>query len=306
MAPFLRLIPMAQSLASQRALPYVLLLISAASWGGNWAAARLVHLDVPPFAMTFWRWFLAAVILLPFAWGQLREDAPLIRRHAWSLAGFGIVGTAAFTMFGYWGVRYTSAINATLLNASLPLFIVPLSWLLLKLTVSGRQMAGLAFSLVGVLCILSAGEVGTLAQLSLNPGDFLVLAGALCWALYTVALKWRPPIKPLSFLFMTLVFGSLFTVPFYAWEISAGYELVVNAKTLTILTYLALFPSVIAYICWNRAVPLVGPNVAGFFNPLIPVFGTLFAFVLLGEQLHPYHLAGFALVLIGVFLTSKR
>jgi drug/metabolite transporter (DMT)-like permease len=297
---------MAQSLASQRALPYVLLLISAASWGGNWAAARLVHLDVPPFAMTFWRWFLAAVILLPFAWGQLREDAPLIRRHAWSLAGFGIVGTAAFTMFGYWGVRYTSAINATLLNASLPLFIVPLSWLLLKLTVSGRQMAGLAFSLVGVLCILSAGEVGTLAQLSLNPGDFLVLAGALCWALYTVALKWRPPIKPLSFLFMTLVFGSLFTVPFYAWEISAGYELVVNAKTLTILTYLALFPSVIAYICWNRAVPLVGPNVAGFFNPLIPVFGTLFAFVLLGEQLHPYHLAGFALVLIGVFLTSKR
>jgi drug/metabolite transporter (DMT)-like permease len=306
MAPFLRLIPMAQSLASQRALPYVLLLISAASWGGNWAAARLVHLDVPPFAMTFWRWFLAAVILLPFAWGQLREDAPLIRRHAWSLAGFGIVGTAAFTMFGYWGVRYTSAINATLLNASLPLFIVPLSWLLLKLTVSGRQMAGLAFSLVGVLCILSAGEVGTLAQLSLNPGDFLVLAGALCWALYTVALKWRPPIKPLSFLFMTLVFGSLFTVPFYAWEISAGYELVVNAKTLTILTYLALFPSVIAYICWNRAVPLVGPNVAGFFNPLIPVFGTLFAFVLLGERLHPYHLAGFALVLIGVFLTSKR
>jgi drug/metabolite transporter (DMT)-like permease len=297
---------MAQSLASQRALPYVLLLISAASWGGNWAAARLVHLDVPPFAMTFWRWFLAAVILLPFAWGQLREDAPLIRRHAWSLAGFGIVGTAAFTMFGYWGVRYTSAINATLLNASLPLFIVPLSWLLLKLTVSGRQMGGLAFSLVGVLCILSAGEVGALAQLSLNPGDFLVLAGALCWALYTVALKWRPPIKPLSFLFMTLVFGSLFTVPFYAWEISAGYELVVNAKTLTILTYLALFPSVIAYICWNRAVPLVGPNVAGFFNPLIPVFGTLFAFVLLGEQLHPYHLAGFALVLIGVFLTSKR
>jgi drug/metabolite transporter (DMT)-like permease len=113
-------------------------------------------------------------------------------------------------------------------------------------------------------------------------------------------------LQPLSFLLVTILAGAAFSAPFYAWELAAGSMLVVSAKTAGAIAYLAVFPSVIAYICWNRAVALVGPNVAGFFNPLIPVFGTLFAIVLIGERLYPYHLAGFALVLLGVVLTSKR
>jgi drug/metabolite transporter (DMT)-like permease len=293
-------------LARHRLLPYFLLFISAASWGGNWVAARAIYLDVPPFALVFWRWALAAAVLLPFAAAQLRRDAPLIRRHLPALSAFGVIGAAGFTMLGYWGVRYTTAVNATLLNASLPLFVVPLSWLLLRLTVSRRQAAGLALSLAGVACIISAGDALALVRLSLNPGDILLLGGALLWALYTVGLKWRPPLGPLSFLFATVAAGALFSAPFYLWEIHAGGAMTVSAKTAGAIAYLAIFPSLIAYICWNHAVPLVGPNVAGFFNPLIPVFGTLFAVLFLGEQLLLYHLAGFALVLGGVVLTSKR
>ena len=72
------------------------------------------------------------------------------------------------------------------------------------------------------------------------------------------------------------------------------------------IAYLALFPSIVAYICWNEAVTALGPNVAGFFNPVIPVFGVLFAVIFLDEPLRAYHLAGFALVLGGVVLTSRR
>jgi drug/metabolite transporter (DMT)-like permease len=297
---------MPDALARQRTLSYLLLLISAASWGGNWVAARAITLDVAPFALSFWRWAIASVILLPFAAAQLREDAPLIRRHLPALIAFGVIGAAGFTLLGYWGVRYTTAVNATLLNSSLPLFVVPLSWWLLKLTVSRRQLAGLALSLAGVATIISAGELQTLARLALNPGDLLLLGGALLWAIYTVLLKWRPPLGPLSFLFAIVAAAAAFSLPFYLWEMSAGATMLVSAKTAAAIGYLALFPSVIAYICWNHAVAVVGPNVAGFFNPVIPVFGTLFAVTLLGEPFRVYHLAGFALVLGGVVLTSRR
>jgi len=292
--------------ARASALPYVLLLVAAASFGGNWVAARVVNFEVAPFTLSFWRWAVAGALLFPLALPQLREDAPLIRRHWPKLLVFGAVGAGGFTLLGYWGVSYTTAINATLLNSSLPLFVVPLSWLLLRLTVSARQLLGLSLSLAGVLTIVSSGSLRTLAQLRLNPGDFLLLGGAFLWAIYTVTLRWRPPLRPLSFLFTTIVAAAAVSTPFYAWEMWSGRTMSATPVSIVTIGYLALFPSIIAYICWNQAVAMVGPNVAGFFNPVIPVFGILFAVVFLGEPLRAYHLAGFALVLGGVVLTSRR
>jgi len=292
--------------ARQRALPYLLLLVAAASFGGNWVAARLVNFEVAPFALSFWRWAIATALLFPFAIGQLREDAPLIRRHLPELMVFGAVGAGGFTLLGYWGVSYTTAINATLLNSSLPLFVVPLSWMLLGLTVSGRQLVGLVLSLAGVLSIVSAGSLRTLERLTLNPGDFLLLGGAFLWAIYTVTLRWRPPLRSLSFLFTTLAAAAAVSLPFYLWEIWMGRTMTMTPTAAATIAYLAVFPSIVAYICWNEAVTALGPNVAGFFNPVIPVFGILFAVIFLGEPLRAYHLAGFALVLGGVVLTSRR
>jgi drug/metabolite transporter (DMT)-like permease len=297
---------MPDGLSRQRAFPYLLLLLAAASFGGNWVAARVVNFEVAPFALSFWRWAIASLLLFPLVLGQLRADAPLIRRHFLKLFAFGAMGAGGFTLLGYWGVSYTTAINATLLNSSLPLFVVPLSWLLLGLTVSARQLAGLALSLAGVLAIVSSGSVQTFARLTLNPGDFLILGGAFLWAVYTVSLQWRPPIHPLSFLFTTVATAATVSLPFYAWEMVSGKVTAVTPTAVAAIGYLAVFPSIVAYICWNQAVAAVGPNVAGFFNPVIPVFGIVFAVIFLGEPLRPYHLAGFALVLSGVILTSRR
>lgn len=297
---------MRDGLARQRALPYLLLLIAAASFGGNWVAARMVNFEVAPFALSFWRWAIASAILFPLASAQLRADAPLIRRNAAVLAGFGAIGAGGFTLLGYWGVSYTTAVNATLLNSSLPLFVVPLSWLVLGLTVSGRQLVGLVLSLAGVAAIVSGGSLETFARLALNPGDFLILGGAFLWAIYTVMLKWRPPLRALSFLFTTVVTAATVSLPFYLWEMWTGRMMTLTPTAIVVIGYLAIFPSIVAYICWNQAVAAVGPNVAGFFNPVIPVFGILFAVIFLGEPLRAYHLAGFALVLGGVVLTSRR
>src|SRR5256886_6488957 len=141
---------MPDALARQRTLATLLLVVAAASWGGNWVAARAITLEVPPFALSFWRWAIASALLLCFAGAQLREDAPLILRHLPALVAFGVIGAGGFTLLRYWGVRYTTAINATLLNSSLPLFVVSLSCGLLKLIVSGRQPPGPAASLARV------------------------------------------------------------------------------------------------------------------------------------------------------------
>jgi len=289
-----------------RLLAYALLLVAIALWGASWTAARAVYQEVTPFALVFWRWFLAAVILYPIAARHLRRDlAAALAGWKW-LVFFGISGMAGFSMLAYLGLRYTTAVNGSLLNASLPLFMIPTAWLIRRDTVRRRQLAGLALSLAGSLVIVSAGDPAAIAALSLNPGDLLILAAVALWALYTVLLDRGPKMHPLSFAFFGIVAAVAFSAPFYAYDLLSGSTIAVNLHTVTAIGYLALFPSVIAYLCWHHAVPIVGPNVAGFFQPLTPVFGTLAAVLVLGERIHAYHLAGFVLVFAGLLLASRR
>jgi drug/metabolite transporter (DMT)-like permease len=286
-------------------LPYLLLIVATGSWGGNWVASRAIYTEVTPFALVFWRWFLAGLVMLPFVVGHVRRDWQAALKHWRWILFFGITGPAAFPIFGYIGIRYTTAVNAALLNNTVPLFTIPFAWLILRHTVKPRQAAGLALSLAGVLAILSAGELATLARLSFNVGDLYILAGVVLWAVYTVMLYRRPPIHPFSFFFFTLLVAIAVCIPFYALELAEGATFDVNLRTVISVGYLALFPSVLAFVCWNHAVPLVGPNVATFFYPAAPVFGTLAAVIFLDEQLHAYHFAGFVLVLIGLVLSSS-
>jgi len=289
-----------------RLLAYALLIIAVASWGASWTAARAVRQEVPPFTLVFWRWAIAGVILFPFALRHARADLPAAAKHWKWLAFFGVSGMAAFPMLGYLGLRYTTAINVSLLNASLPLFMIPLAWLIRRDTVRARQLAGLPLSLAGSLVIVSAGDPAAIAALSLNPGDLLALAAVALWALYTVLLDRRPRMHPLSFTFFSIVAAIAFSAPFYAYDILSGNTIVINTHTVSAIGFLAVFPSVVAYLCWHHAVPIVGPNAASFFQPLMPVFGTLSAVLVIDEQIHLYHLAGLVLVLAGLILTSRR
>ena len=291
---------------SSRIVPYLLLIISTASWGGNWVASRAVYQEVTPFALVFWRWGLALLVIFPFALPHLRRDLPAALKHWRQILFFGLAGPAAFPILGYLGIRYTTAVNAAILNSCVPLMTIPIAWLLLRHTVKSRQAAGLVCSLAGVTAIITGGNPANIASFSFNPGDLLILSAVVLWAVYTVMLYRRPQMHPLSFLFYTALVAIAVCVPFYAGEIAAGDTFAVNLRTLSAVGYLALFPSVIAFICWNHAVPLVGPNVATFFYPAAPVFASLAAFWVLDEQLHAFHLAGFALVLSGVVLSTQR
>jgi drug/metabolite transporter (DMT)-like permease len=256
--------------------------------------------------MTFFRWFFAIVILAPFALPRLRHEMPIVRRHWKALLGLGIIGIGTHNALAYLGLRYTTAVNGVILNSFIPVMIVALSWALLRERLAVLQVAGIAVSLAGVLTILSQGSLAALAAFRLNGGDLLIVLSMAMWSVYTIGLRFRPPgMHVLSFLLVIACIGDLAVLPFYALESALGEPMRWTLGTALALAGVALFSSVLAYIFWNRGVELVGANVAGLFVRLMPVFGVVLAWLILDERLAPFHVAGIALILCGIYVTSR-
>ncbi len=288
--------------------PYVLLALCQLSWAGNWIIGRALRADIPPLAFTFWRWTIAAVILAPLALPRLKRKGAVLRQHWGILILLGITGAGFFQAMVYTGLRYTEAVNATLMYSASPLFIILMAALLGVERVSARQLAGMAVSFCGILIILDRGELGHLRNFHFNPGDFIILLAMPAWGVYCALLQRRPAeLDAITFLFVISVIGALALAPF-----SAAESILVRSPTLSwtsvaALVYVGLFASVVSYMLWNRGLELVGPSRAGFTNHLLPIFTVALAVLLLGEKLELFHIVGIVTIVAGVWLaTSAR
>jgi drug/metabolite transporter (DMT)-like permease len=286
--------------------PYLLLTLTSLFWSLNWVIGRAVVGRVPPVALAYYRWLTAVLILLPFAWPQLRRAWPAIWAHRRIVMLLGLVGTGFHNLVSYVGLNYTTATNGVMLNSAIPVLIIVLGVMFFGERVSSGQAVGVAVSLAGVLTIVAKGHPETLTTMSFNIGDVIVLGSMLLWALYTLMLKRRPSdIPPLALLATCGAVGVIAMTPAFAWENSTGAHVVWSWPVVAAIAYLGLFPSVVGYIFWNRGVAEVGPNVAGLFVHLMPMFGSLLSWLFLDERLYWFHLAGIALILGGIALTSR-
>ncbi len=293
------------NLPALRLSPYLLLVLTMLFWSGNFVLGRAVRALIPPVALSFWRWAVALLLLLPFAWPRLRAHRPLLKRHWQSLTLLSILGVVNFNTFVYTGLQSTTAINAVMMISATPVIIIALSFLLLRQTVTRWQALGIAVSLLGVLVIVTRGEPRTLLEQHLNKGDLWVLAAVLSWALYSVCLHWRPAgLDPLSFLATTVGIGVILLLPLYGWSSAQGAAFQLSVVTLGSIAYVALFPSVLAYIFWNRAVAELGANRAGQFMHLMPAFGAIESMLFLGERLYGFHWLGIGLIALGIYLAT--
>ena len=299
--------PSTSSRGTSSAAAYVLLTVAVLCWAGNFVIGRGLRFDAPPVALTFWRWTVAFLALAPFTYGHWRRQWPVIRR-SWKIIGLlALFATVLQHIPIYWGLSETTATNASLLNATSPVFIVLLSVLLLDERLSAAASIGSLVSLAGVVAIVSRGDVETIRALQLNGGDIWVLVGTLSWAGYTVCLRWRPAeLRGLDLLASIAAFGVVMLAPLYIIEMATGKFLKPTGSSFVGIGYVGLVASVLAYIAWNRGVARVGPARAAPFMYLMLLFTPLLSIVFLGERLQFYHFAGAALILSGIYLATVR
>lgn len=286
--------------------PYLLLSITAACWAGNAVVGKLAAGHIPPVTLSFLRWFFAFLIILPFAWRYVVQDWKAIRGKLGIMILLSLTGISAFNTMQYWSLEHTQAINTLLLQPTAPLFVAMWSLALFGTRLTAAQAIGIVLSLVGVLVIMLRGDLTSLKDIDFNRGDLIFVLALLIFGFYSVMTVRRPAIHPLTFVAFTFGCGAACLIPFFVHELYTRPVMELNGPNLLTLFYVAVFPSTVAYLCFNRGVALIGANRAAPFFHLVPVFGTVMSIVFLSEHPQLFHFIGFALVLTGVFVASRK
>lgn len=285
---------------------YLLLALAVLFWAINFVLARALRSEIPPIALAFWRWAIASLLLSGFAFKHLKKDWGIVKKNFIIIFTLSALGVGAFNTLIYSGMQYSVALNAILLQSVMPVFVVILSFLFFKQKLKPLQVLAVSISLSGAIFIIIQDNFSNLLSLSINYGDRFFIIAVLCYALYTVLLRKRPKMHPLSFLLISFIIGTSLILPFYLYEHFTIRSIQFNSTSIISIFYVAIFPSIISYLFFNRGVDLIGANKAALFSHLMPVYGTILSVLVLGENFMFYHLIGITLILFGIILITKK
>ncbi len=286
--------------------PATLLSLTSLFWAGNMVIGRAVAGAMSPVGLAYWRWVIVIAVLAPFCWREVLARRALLLRSWRMMLLLSVMSTGLYNALTYWALHYTTATNTTLLNSTIPIWVMVASWILLKHLPSGRALLGFVISLAGVLCIVARGNPGALFTLVPNIGDLIMLLALFLWGFYAVLLRYRPAeLSPLGYVFVTGVIGTLIATPFFLLDLALSAPPELSWQALAAIGYFALFSSLAATLCYNNAIDRVGPVHASLFIHLVPLFGSLLAIAFLGERPGWQHLLGMALILSGI-LQARR
>ena len=283
---------------------YIYLVIATLCWGANAVAGKIAIGHISPMLLTTARWFFAFILIVAISLPQLRRDWPQIRRHWPLLMLSGAIGYTAFNAFLYNAVVHTTAINVAIEQAGIPALIFLGNFLLFRMRVSLAQIAGFSMALAGVALTATHGYPSQILALDLNLGDALMLVAIVAYAAYTILLRWRPPIHWKSLMALSALGAVIAAIPLAGWEIAAGAAIWPDAEGWAIALWTSVFASLLAQTLYILGVAGIGPNRAGLFINLVPVFGTLLSVLVVGEPLQPFHAAALALALGGIAIAE--
>ncbi len=282
---------------------YWLLLLTPLFWAGNVVATRSIYAESDPLSLAFLRWTLAFILISPWAIPALTRQWREIGRSLNILVPLSLLSVASFNTFIYLGVQSTTATNAALIQGVIPVLILLMSRIFYAEYISGLQWVGVLASILGVLTLVSQGDPNRLIALEFNRGDLWIGVAVISWALYSVALRHKPKeVEPFAFFSFSVLVGVICLFPFAVWEQDSVGWPQLQGRVWSVVVYIAIFPSILAYLFWNRGVAELGASTAGLFINLIPVFGFGLAVLFLKESVHGYHLAGIVMIVIGIWL----
>lgn len=286
----------------------LLAVLATIIWSGNFVVARGVYKQIPPVSLAFYRWLTACIIMFPLAYQRFANEKTVVLKNWKYLLFVSLTGVAIFNTFVYVAGRYTTAINMSLIGTtSSPIFAILISVFLLKESIRPLRVVGLMLSIAGILVLLSKGSVATLLAFRFSVGDIWILFAALSFAIYNVLVRRKPAeISPVNFLFVSFVSGTLILLPFFIVESLNTAPIAWNTRLVWIILYLGLGTSVIAFLLWNSAIGKLGAVRAALFGNLIPIFASLEAVWLLGEEITTIHLISGLLVICGLVISNLK
>ena len=289
-------------------LAVVLLIASSFFWSGNFFSGKIAFLsDLTPFKLSFFRWILALLILLPFTYAQIIKDLEYYKKNILLMTVISILGVTIFNSFTYISLRTTMVINSTLMASVAPVMMIGFSWLIFRTKTTTLQFTGIVLSLLGAFAIVLKGNLNNLYNLYFTAGDLWMLGAVVSWCLYSVLLKKiDSKTSQLANLEVMIIIGVIFIIPFYIIESFNTTYLPSTGLDLAIIGYVAVFASIVAFFSWNKGVSIIGPNRASLFLHLIPVFSAIWAISFLNEKFAFFHVIGVLFILSGIILSNIK
>jgi len=290
-------------------LPAGFILAAAATiiWSWNYIIARGLHDAIPPASLSFYRWLIAALVLLPFALGKTVREYQVIKGNWRYIAITSFSGVTVFNTLIYLAGRTTEAINLSLIAISSPIFIVIFSLFFHRTRVGIKKISGIILTITGILLLLTKGDISILINISFAAGDLWMLIAAITFALYSILVLKRPPeLSRTSFLFSTFIAGLLMLLPLYISELILYPFPSFNSQLIISILYIGIFASVAAFFLWNRAIELIGPSNAGLIYYTLPLFSTFWAILFLDENAEAVHFLSMAFILSGIIIAREN
>lgn len=288
------------------AIGTALALLATLLWAGNFVLARGLRDAIPPIALNFWRWAIAVAVLIPFALRTTLAARHLLRRHFGYLVLAGLLGVTVFNTLVYQAGHTTQALNLALLAVCSPIVIIILAWLFFGEHITIRTILGLAVATCGVLLLITDGNPRKLVNLDLAAGDLIMVLATVVFAAYTILIGRKPKELPtIAFVFSTFAIGLLMLLPAYLVELSFTGPFTIGQTNITAFLYIGIFPSLVAFYSWNRAVTTIGTTRPAVIYYLVPVFTALAAWLLLDESIGAAQILSMILVIAGVAVSHQ-
>lgn len=285
----------------------LLLTVPPICWAGNAVVGRAVVGEFPPLALSWLRWTLACLLLVPWVWRDVVAQWRLLCQHKGVVAWISLLGVGLYNSFQYLALQTSPALNVTLIASSTPVFILLVGALFFGERIGRAQALGAVVSVLGVMVVMVRGQWAELLQWHIAAGDAWMLAAAAAWAVYTWLLRRRrPPMDLAPFLVVQMALGSAFIAPFAGLEAAGGAHVQWSERTALALLFVATLPSLAAYWCWDRGVREAGAVLPVYFANLTPLFAALLGAALLGERPQIYHAVGLVLIVVGIHLAAQQ
>jgi drug/metabolite transporter (DMT)-like permease len=286
---------------------YVYVLIATVIWSGNFIVARVLLDAVPPVTLAMLRWSIAVLALTPVGLPALWRDRQIVLKHVWLLTGAGFLGVTMFNTLVYIAAYTSEALNMSLMAITSPLFVVILARLFLGEPLTLQRVTGVITASVGVILLVTGGNLKMLLTLTFTEGDLWMLLAAVLFAGYTILVRKKPPEMSLTvFISATFGLGLAMLLPWWLWELAGPVSIRLTTTAIMSVIYLGLGPALAAFLCWNRAVTIIGPGRAAMVYYSLPIFSGLEAFIILGEPVTAAHAISGALILAGILIATRN